>query len=439
MSLGHIAITPVFPLWLISILLSLALVSAIIQYWFIRRRLGRYRAISVSLLRLGSISLIISFALNPTLVVKKEHKLSPALAILVDTSQSMGLSGRLDKARALLLDGPRPLLRSLAERFEVRLYALGETLRAIEARELAGLKAVGEGGDLTDALDKLAGKNSLALLLSDGSLKWEGSNSAGLPLLVVPVGDPGGYKDILIKGVKAPTLAFRGREVTINVTIKGYGYKGLTLPVLLKDGGRLLTAKSLRINESPAEATLSLSFTPEEVGQHNLSISIPLQFGESLASNNTVNLPLKVVRDKIRILMVSGSPSMSYRFMRMAFKNDPSIDLLSFVILRTPSDIMNVPLQEQSLIPFPVETLFTKELGNFDLLIFDNFPFNPYLSASYLENVREFVKGGGGFAMIGGPNSFDEGGYAGTPTEELLPIRLTGRERYHRDSPWVSV
>ena len=79
-----------------------------------------------------------------------------------------------------------------------------------------------------------------------------------------------------------------------------------------------------------------------------------------MTSNYQVSLSLKVVRDKIRILMVSGSPSLSYRYLRMALKNDPSLDLLSFVILRTPSDILNVPLQEQSLIPFPVDTLFSK-------------------------------------------------------------------------------
>jgi hypothetical protein len=84
------------------------------------------------------------------------------------------------------------------------------------------------------------------------------------------------------------------------------------------------------------------------MGHRNLQVSIPSQFGESFTSNNSVNLSLKVVRDKIRILMVSGSPSMNYRFMRMAMKNDPSIDLLSFVILRTPSDILNVPFKSRA-------------------------------------------------------------------------------------------
>ncbi len=440
MSLSKITMSPFFPLWLIVLLTGIGLALPILQYWLIRRRLGRFKALAVSLLRLGAILFLISFALNPALVSKKEHKVLPSLAILVDTSQSMNLSGpggkgrRLDEARTLLLEGSRPLLKSLTERFEVRLYALGESLRPIEAGQLGGLKAEGKAGDLSDALKELNGKSSLAVLLSDGNVKWENPNSKDLPLLALPVGDPKEYKDLLIKEIRAPALAFRGRPVSVDVTIKSYGYHGLTAPVVLKDGSKVLAVKNVRINESPGEVIHSFSFTPEDLGQHRLSVSIPPQFGESLTSNNSVNLSLRVVRDKIRILMVSGSPSLNYRFMRMALKNDPSIDLLSFVILRTPSDILNVPVQEQGLIPFPVETLFSKELKNFDLLIFDNFPYRLYISPNHIESVREFVREGGSFALIGGP-SFSSAGYGDSPIGEILPVRFTGREDYRRDSP----
>ena len=441
MSLNPVTIAPIFPLWLIILLLVLALGAVIFQYRIIRKRLSRNKALSLSILRLAAMSLLISFGLNPSRAERREHEVLPAVAILVDTSQSMGLLGhpgsgsRLDEAKSLLYGGPRPILKSLGQKYELKLYGVGETLRPIEAGDIASLKPEGKRGDLADALGKLAGKNSLAVLLSDGNLQWDGNNPTGLPVIAVPLGGLEEYKDLLIGTVKAPALAFRGREVTIDVTVRGYGYSGMTLPVILKDGERLLTAKNVRLSESPGEGTVSLSFTPEEVGLHNLSVSIPLQFGESLASNNAVNLSLKVVRDKIRILMVSGSPSLNYRFLRTAFKNDPSIDLLSFVILRTPTNILNVPVQEQSLIPFPVETLFVKELKNFDLLIFDNFQPHPYLRTADLEKVREFVKEGGGLAMIGGPNFLGEGGYAGTAIEEILPIRWIGKEDYRRDSP----
>ena len=441
MTLNQIAISPVFPLWLIVLLLFFGLAAAVYQYWLLRKRLGSPRATVLSLLRLGTLFLLISFALNPSLWARKEQKVTPSLAILLDTSQSMNLPGaagrgsRLDEAKGILLNGPMPLLKSLTERFNIKLYGLGESLRSLETEDLAGLKAGGKEGDLAEAIDRLADKHSMAVLFSDGNLKWD-DPSKRLPLVAVPLGDPKGYKDILIKAVQAPAMAFRGREVVIDVTVKGYGYKGLTFPVHLKDGSKLITAKSVSFNGPSSEVTIPLSFTPEELGPHHLSIGVPLQFGESLTSNNAVSLSLKVMRDKIRILMISGSPSLSYRFMRMAFKNDPSMDLLSFVVLRTPSDIINVPLQEQSLIPLPIETLFTKELRNFDLLIFDNLPSHLYLKPIYFESVREFVKGGGSFAMIGGPFFSDEGSYHGTPIEEILPVRLIEREDYRRGASW---
>ncbi|HSB06748.1 MAG TPA: glutamine amidotransferase, partial [Thermodesulfobacteriota bacterium] len=441
MNWNRIVIAPVFPFWVILILLFLGLVLTVVQYWMIQKRIGRAKAIQISLLRLITLLLLVSFSVNPSFIVRKEEKIIPALAILVDRSQSMSLSGqggkktRLDDAKALLLDGEKPLLKALQESFEVKLYTMGGSLQAIGESELPGLNAAGKRADLNGALEKLGSTNSLLLLLSDGNVDWNGSDRKAPPLIAVPMGDPRSYRDISIKEIKAPPIAFRGRPVQIEVVIKSHGYSGITVPVILRNGAKILTAKNFSIRRSPEEGVTSFSFTPEDVGSFPLSVSIPPQFGESLTSNNDANIALKVYRDKIRILMVSGSPSLNYRYMRSAFKNDPTIDLLSFVILRTPANIINVPLQEQSLIPFPVETLFINELKNFDLVIFDDFFYRPYLNLSHLEHVKEFVRGGGSFAVIGGPNFFGQGGYEGTPLEEILPARLSGKEDYRRDLP----
>jgi uncharacterized membrane protein/multisubunit Na+/H+ antiporter MnhF subunit len=441
MNWEQVTFAPILPIWLIAALFLLGCVAVIIQYRLIRGRLGPSRALGVSALRWVALSFLIALALNPSRVTRKEHTVSPAIAILLDTSASMGQPGsrgkvnRLEEAKSLLLKGEKPLLRTLSQKYEVRLYGVSESLNAIEASDVANLKPEDRKGNLTQALKELGRDNSLALLLSDGNWKWDGKPPTDVPLLTIPVGNPREYRDILIEEVRAPALAFRGREVTIDVTVKGSGYNGLLLPVLLKDGSRLLSAKNVRLPSSTGSVSTSLSFTPEEVGLKSLSVSVPVQAGETLTSNNLTNLSLKVVRDKIRVLMVSGSPSMSYRFLRTALKADPSVDLLSFVILRTPSDIMNVPTNEQSLIPFPVETLFIKEIKNFDLLIFDNFRYLLYLSPHHLESIKDFVRGGGAFALIGGPSLQSEGGFAMTPISEILPIRFSEKDLYRRDSP----
>jgi hypothetical protein len=135
MTVDQATIAPIFPLWLILLLFILGLASVILQFFLIRRRLGHSRALFISILRLGTILFLISFALNPSLVAKKEYKTSPTMAILLDTSLSMGQPGqkgkasRLDEARTFLMEGQKPLLKSLSEKYEVKLYGLGEPLR----------------------------------------------------------------------------------------------------------------------------------------------------------------------------------------------------------------------------------------------------------------------------------------------------------------------
>ena len=378
--MARLSVAPIAPLWLLIILLAAGLAIVFMQYRVIRGRLGHRKALALSLLRLGTYWLLILFALNISLVSTKEHRVAPSIAILLDASQSMALPGkdaegsRLDEARHILLGGSKPLLTSLAETYEVRLYRLGEAFRQLDAGELSGVKPDGKDSDLNDALRKLAGKVSLAMLLSDGTSMPQkapygqpdspsnGSPANQLPVLAIPVGDADTYRDILISFVKAPPVAFRGREVKIDATVTGQGYKDVTVPVLLKNGAKLVTAKSVHFNKSSESVAVSFSFTPDEPGTHMMSVSTPAQVGESITANNSADLTVKVVRDKTRILLVSGNPSPNYRFMRMALKNDPSVDLLSFVILRTPSNVINVPLQEQSLIPFPVQHSFPTSL-----------------------------------------------------------------------------
>jgi len=443
MSLAEIHIGPILPLWLTLLLLAGGAAACGFQFRLLRKRLLLKRALLISLLRLCAFVLLALIALNPFWLERKEIRISPALAVLLDSSPSMGLPGnsgkgtRLDEAKEALLGGSEPVLKTLSEKYEVRFFELGESLKAFQIADLSQIKAGAKTGNLNETLETLAERNHLALLFSDGNVRWENRKAGDLPLLTYPVGIRDEYRDVLFKSVKSPSVAFRGKEVVIDAVIKGYGYEGVTVPLILKSGEKLLATQRVRLQAGSGEGTITISFTPEEIGSYDLSLAVPPQVGEVHTANNKRNFALKVLRDKIRILMVSGAPSMNYRFMRAALKNDPAIDLLSFVILRMPSNILNVQVQEQSLIPFPVDTLFTKDLKNFDLLIFDNFLYHPFFRTQYLGNIRDFVREGGAFAFIGGANFLGEGGYGGTPLEEILPTRWTGGENYRRPASLI--
>ncbi|MBI2088966.1 MAG: hypothetical protein HYT78_09525 [Deltaproteobacteria bacterium] len=192
----------------------------------------------------------------------------------------------------------------------------------------------------------------------------------------------------------------------------------------------MILSRTITIDRDSFETRLSLSYTPREVGPQSFTLSIPVQPGEAIAQNNHRDFKLDVQRDKIRVLTLSGSPSWNYRFLRLGLKQDPSIDLVSFVFLRTPTDSVDVPDNQLSLIPFPIDEIFLEELRNFDVLILDDFSHRSYFNIVYLEKVRDFVRDGGGLAMLGGVRSFDSGGYAESQLSEVLPVEMDGKSGY---------
>jgi uncharacterized membrane protein len=429
---------PVWQLVLVGLLLGAYLGY---QIWALRRKAATWVALVVTGLRLLAFALIIAFLTNPTVLLQTLQKIPIPLAVLVDSSESMALpaadvgeGSRLQQGKDVLLRGNRPLLEALARDFDMRLYRFDERARAIGRDELASLNPDGRATDIMQGLldvqqeyrdTPLAGM----LVMSDGivtagSVGVDAAKQGGMPVVTIGLGDPERYRDIQITGVEAPNFAFLHSAVDIEVTVKSWGYKGQVIPLVLKQEGRILSTTSLVLDADRTTRRATFTMTPKEVGRYRLSIETPVQVGELLRTNNQRDFQLQVRRDKIRVLVVSGRPSWNYRFLRRALKSDPSVDLISFIILRTPTDAVNVPDDQLSLIPFPTNRLFTEELGNFDLLIFDNFSYLLYFPMLYLENIRKFVAEGGAFAMFGGDQSFDLGGFTNTPIEEILPISL---------------
>jgi len=127
---------------------------------------------------------------------------------------------------------------------------------------------------------------------------------------------------------------------------------------------------------------------------------------------------------------VCGRPSWDVRFLRRFFKQTPNVDLIAFFILRTLGESMNVSQKDLSLIAFPTDELFTRELHSFDVVVLQNFDYRPYdigrlRFQQYLENVRKYVvEDGGALLMVGGDLSFAHGGYAKSPLADILPVRM---------------
>ena len=437
------------PWWVIALAACGSIALLIQQFLSLKERLSLGQSSFLVFLRACVYGLLIFFLFVPALVEKRVAKLRRPLTVLVDSSQSMvfpatakaGSDGqsaksRLDLVREKLLDGEAPLIQELNRDYDLRLYRFGTALEPIAPTSISQLKAQDQGTRLLEVLQSAAreaGDQSGILLFSDGIANGDLQKlekALPVPVFTIGVGDTEGFTDVRIADLRAPEFAFRGREVKLDLTVQAYGLEGKTLPLYFNRGKNLITSRSINVNADAFEQKITLSFTPKEIGPHSFSLTIPNQPGEQITQNNHKDFKINVQRDKIRVLTLSGSPAWNYRFLRMALKQDPLIELVSFVFLRTPTDSVDVPENQLSLIPFPIDDIFLEELTNFDVVVFDDFSHRAYFNPVYLDKVRDFVRDGGGLAMFGGARAFDSGGYADTSLKDVLPVELDGKGSY---------
>ena len=439
------------PWWVIA-LVGLGTGALLVQQFLsLKQRLALGQSSFLVFLRTCVYILLIFFLLGPALVDKRVTKLRRPLTVLIDSSASMAFpasskatqdgkpgKSRLDLVREKLLNGQEPLIQKLNRDYDLRLYRFGTSVEPISPGSLSQLKAQDEGTRLLELLPRAAtdaGAQSGILLFTDGITNGDQKTLDGTPALSVPVftvgvGETEGFTDVRIAEVRAPEFAFRGREFKIDLTVQAYGLKGKSVPLYFNRGKNLVTSRPVAIDSDSFEQKITFSFNPKELGTHSFSLSIPAQPGEQIVENNHKEFKVDVHRDKIRVLTLSGSPAWNYRFLRMAMKQDPLIELVSFVFLRTPTDTVDVPDNQLSLIPFPIDDIFLEELKNFDVVFFDDFSHRAYFNPVYLERVKDFVRDGGGLAMLGGFRSFDSGGYAESALKDVLPVELDNKGRY---------
>lgn len=453
-----VALTPL-PSWALA-LLSIAAVAAVWMAWrgMASEAAGPRRRL-LSLLRAIGAVIAVLLVLEPGIELLSTTRLRGRVAVLVDQSDSMSLPvkpqgiSRAQQAQLFLAAEDR---RQTEAQFQVEYDAFAESVRPTDINTLLSAGREGtpierqEGLARTYMLPALeevgrsGGGKPLAgvVLVSDGTDNGalaEAIDSGdeakaddvkrrlkaiGAPVFVVDVAG-GDLRDLAVSAVKVDDFAFVRSRIELEVELSQRGYGPLDVPVVLEREGQVVTSLQARVQDG-APTKVALSFTPDTTGEFAFTVRVPVQDGEPVTQNNARSFVLKVIRDRVRVLHVAGKPSWDERFMRQLLKRDPNVDLISFFILRTPSDLtMTAGNDELSLIPFPTDEIFRQQLKSFDLVIFHDFTYRPYRMSQYLPGIAEYVKDGGAFLMVGGSQSFTEGSYAGTALAEILPVELS--------------
>jgi len=353
--------------------------------------------------------------------------------VIIDGSRSMGVDEagqpRGEKALAILGEFGR----------EVDVFTFGDGLQAGPPTDWSEANT-NIGGALAAVADRYLGQSlASVILMSDGvdrgglraalaaggDAKLIGVPELPGPLTVIQVGDAVVGVDLAVTDVSTGGFAFLRTPFFIDASVSGPA--NTAVDVTLRREGRLLKTRNVQLDDE-GKGSLRFEVVPSAVGRFVWEVSVPGHALDAVPGNNTFAVVVRVVRDRTRVLQVCGSPSTDQKFLRLFLKEDPSIDLVSFFILRTHQDFASgwYP-DELSLIAFPYERLFTEQLETFDVVIFQNFDFKPYFDRDplgLLDNIARFVRAGGAFVMIGGDRSFDLGAYADTPISEILPVKL---------------
>ncbi len=427
---------------------ALALLSALYVY----SKADRKRVL-LTALRVAAYILIVFALLKPSLDRTITLKRRTAVAVVADLSKSMGLKKPEDKA-ALLKAAIKEKAVPLAGVFDVSWYAFSGTARKTSLEDLlTSPRLAGDSTDIAEAIssagkglekDKPGAKKAL-VIISDGNSNGlldpvAAAKQAGMPVYTLGVGPLMKGVDVAVRSIAAGELGFTGMRSTVAVNLSGANASGKTVRVALKADGIEIGNKEAVLQDDGLETVVKFEITPKETGLVRYRAEVKPLPGEEDISNNSADCEVRVLKDKVRILYLSGHPNYEYRFLRQVLKTNPNYEMVSFIMLRGIKNLMPFPEDQLTLIPFPVTELFTRDLPQFDIVILESFPYSEYMTPDMLNGLARLVtERGGALLMIGGDQSFGIGGYAATPLADLLPVTLEGPLERYDTAPYKMV
>jgi uncharacterized membrane protein len=414
---------------------------ALLSYRSVAKSRGRDRAILIAL-RLAVLGVIVFCLLRPGLILKAAVPQQNFLGVLVDDSRSLQIADIDQRPRSAFvndnLGADRPLLTALSKKFVLRFFRFSST--ADRLRSTSDLKYEGTttrlGSALDRARDELAGLPLAGLVMvtdgadtSDAALDESiaGLKARSIPVFTVGVGQERFAKDVQVTRVEMPRSTLKGTSLVVNVVLTQTGYAGATVPLNVEDEGRIVGTEQVTLPPDGESATVRVHVTASDAGARTFRFSVPVQANEQVTQNNARDALIEVKDRREQILYYEGEPRPEAKFIRIAVEDDKNLQIV--MLYRTAENKyyrLGLSRAEELVDAFPKtrEELFAYRaiiLGSVEAASF---------TPEQLRMLADFVgKRGGGLMMLGGRRSFAEGGWAGTPVGEVLPVTLDAQPR----------
>ncbi len=374
---------------------------------------SRSRGAAIRALALGLIVLALA---NPSFTREDRDPLSTVAVVVVDKSPSQNFGDRTkqaEEARAAVVDklGHIPGL-------DVRVVEAGQSDGETDGTRLF----TALGSTLADVPnDRIAG----VIMLTDGRVHDVPADAATLgfsaPVHALITGTKDEH-DRRVALIAAPRFGIVGQSQTVTYRVDDQGVKAGTADVTVRRDGDVIDTRTVPVGV-PQHVDIPIPHGGENIVEIEAA---PLPGGELTTVNNRAVVSIDGVRDKLRVLLVSGEPHAGERTWRNLLKSDASVDLVHFTILRPPEKQDGTPINELSLIAFPTRELFQQKINDFQLIIFDRYARQGVLPIIYFDNINRYVRDGGAVLVAAGPDYASQTSIWRTPLDAILPAEPNG-------------
>jgi hypothetical protein len=401
-----IAFTPLVPSLVLWIALAAIAVIAVLLL------LGRARGAAV---RVAALALILLALANPSFTREEREPLSSVAAVVIDKSPSQNFGNRTREtaqAQEALVDSLKKI-----KGLEVRVVEAGQADGETDGTRLFGALS----SALSDVpVDRVAG----AFMITDGRVHDIPANAAALgfqaPVHALITGRKD-ERDRRIAISAAPRFGIVGQTQTITYRLDDQGVSGDRAKVVVRRDGEVINERTVLSGQ-----TVNVDIDIKHAGPNIVEIEASPLENELTPVNNRAVVAIDGVRDRLRVLLVSGEPHSGERTWRNLLKSDASVDLVHFTILRPPEKQDGTPINELSLIAFPTRELFQQRINDFQLIIFDRYARQGVLPIAYFDNIARYVRAGGAVLVSAGPDYASTTSIWRTPLDSVLPAEPVG-------------
>ena len=405
MNLG-VSFAPLLPAYVVWGAFGVAMLISIVLL------LARSRGAPMRALALGLLVLALA---NPSLTREDRDPIPSVAAVIVDKSPSQNFGDRRAQTEAAR--------QALVERLK---HIPGLEVRVAEAGAADGET---DGTRLFSALsatlsdvppDRIAG----AILITDGRVHDVPADAAVLGFAAPVHALITGHSDEIDRRVvltQTPRFGIVNQSQTLGFRVEDQGGKAGTAQVTVRRDGEVLEQRVVSVGTN-----VRVTVPIPHAGANIVEVEAAPLEGELTPVNNRAVISIDGVRDKLRVLLVSGEPHAGERTWRNLLKSDASVDLVHFTILRPPEKQDGTPINELSLIAFPTRELFQQKISEFQLIIFDRYARQGLLPMVYFDNIEKYVRDGGAVLIAAGPDYASPTSLWRTPLDAILPAEPSG-------------